>query len=116
MEDGRRESGQVVLSGTELFCLPRVRESLRVQLGVAKHFLQGGVIQGAVSGGVEGVLKGGESGFGQWGWVGGGTGWGGGATWSGRGGCGGVTSYREAFRWDRWGCGASRRGRGCHTM
>jgi len=70
VEDGRCKNGQVVLSGTELFRFPRVGESLGVQLGVAEHLLQGGVIEGTVSGGVESVLSGGGKGFGQWGWVG----------------------------------------------
>ena len=52
-EDGRGENRQGILSGTELLGFPRVRESLGVHLGVAEHFFQGGVIEGAVSGGVE---------------------------------------------------------------
>ena len=45
-EDGRGKNGQVILPGTELFRFPRVGESLGVQLGVAEHFFQGGVIKG----------------------------------------------------------------------
>jgi len=75
VENGGGKNRQVILFSTELFRLPRVGESLGVQFGVAEHFLQGGVIKGTVSGGVESVLRGGGSRFGQWGWAGVGTGW-----------------------------------------
>ena len=74
MENVGGENGPLILSSTELFCLPTVGESLGVQFGVAEHFLQSGVIKGRVSGGVVSVLSGGRRGFGQLGWVGWGTG------------------------------------------
>jgi len=61
--NGRGENGQVVLSGMQLFSFSGVGESLGVQFGVAEHFLQGGVIEGTVSGGVESVLHGGGGGL-----------------------------------------------------
>jgi len=75
-------------------CFPRVGETLGVQLWVAEHFLQGGVIKGRVSGGVESVLTG-EGGLVNRGGSDGAQSGGGGATWSGWEGWRGVTSCRE---------------------
>ena len=49
MEGGRGQNGQVILSGSELLRLPRVREGLGVQFVVAEHFLEGGVVERAVN-------------------------------------------------------------------
>ena len=57
VEDGQGENRQVVLVGSELFCFPRVWEGFGVQLGVAEHFLEFGVVEGAVDGGVDVFLR-----------------------------------------------------------
>jgi len=53
VEGGRGENRQVILVGPELFRFPRVWEGLGVQLGVAEHFLELGVVERAVDGGVD---------------------------------------------------------------
>jgi len=53
VEGGRGENRQVILVGTELLRLPRVWEGLGVQFGVAEHFLELGVVEGAVDRGVD---------------------------------------------------------------
>jgi len=53
VEGGRGENRQVILVGPELFCFPRVWEGLGVQLGVAEHFLELSVVEGAMDGGVD---------------------------------------------------------------
>jgi len=121
VEGGRGEARQVILVGPELFPFPRGWEGLGVQLGVAKHFLELGVIEWAVDGGVDvflGTVGGWSS---QWGGIRRGTGLSWKAYWLG---CGdGLTSRREALWGGRGGrgvggggCGESRGGRGCHTM
>ena len=47
MEGGRGENRQVILVGTELLHLPRVRAGLGIQFGVAEYFLELGVVEGA---------------------------------------------------------------------
>jgi len=47
------DNRQVILVGTEMFRLPRVWEGLGVQLGVAEHLQELGVVEGAVDGGVD---------------------------------------------------------------
>jgi len=74
VEGGRGANRQVILVGPELFCFPRVWEGFSVQLGVAAHFLEFGVVEGAVDGGVVGYLRCGGGRSGQWGGVRGGTG------------------------------------------
>ena len=68
-------------------------ESYGVQFGVAEHFLQLGLLEGAVDGGVDVFLRWREARSGQWGGIRGGTGLGGGAYLLGR--AGGLTSSRE---------------------
>jgi len=64
VEGGRGKNRQVILVGRELFCFPRVWEGIGVQLGVAKHFLELGLIEGAVDRGLAVSLRwgGGQSG------------------------------------------------------
>ena len=61
MEGSRGKNRQVVLASTKLLRFPRVGEGVGVQLGVAKHLLELGVIKGAVDRGVY-IFAGGEVG------------------------------------------------------
>ena len=49
---GRGKLRQVIFAGTKLLRLPGVGEGLGIQLGVADHFAEPGVIVGAVHGGI----------------------------------------------------------------
>jgi len=51
------ETGQVVLVGMELFRFQEVWEGFGVQLGVAKHLFELGVVEGGVHGGVDICLE-----------------------------------------------------------
>ena len=121
MEGSRGENRQVILVGPELFRFPRVWEGLGVQLRVAKHFLEFGVVGGAVDRGVKG-FPGWVAGWsGPWWGMVGGTVLGGKAYWLGWGGV--LTTRREALWGGRrgrgvrgGGCGVSGGARGCHTM
>ena len=57
MEGGRGKNGQVVLVGTELFRLRTVWEGLGVQLRVADHFLEFGVVECAMDSGVDVLMR-----------------------------------------------------------
>ena len=81
MGGGWGESGQVILVGPELFRFPRVWEGLGIQLGVAEHLLELGVVKWAVDGGIDISLGVGRGRSGQWGGVRGGTRPGGRASW-----------------------------------
>jgi len=79
VEGGRGTNGQVILVGTELFRFPRVWGGLGIQLVVAEHVFELGVVGRAVDGGVEIFLRWGEGCSGEWRGIRGGTGWGRGA-------------------------------------
>ena len=53
MEGGRGKDRQVILVGQELFRLPPMWEGLGIQLRVSEHFLDLGVVKGAVNGGLD---------------------------------------------------------------
>ena len=55
MVGGRGKKRQVIFPRSKLTRLPGVGKGQCVQLRVAKHFLVGGVIEGAVNRGVEGA-------------------------------------------------------------
>ena len=74
MEDGRGESGELILIGTELLCLQRVWVSFGIQSGVAEHLTESGVVTWRVDGGVHVLLRWRGGGTGQWGSVRGATG------------------------------------------
>ena len=110
------DNGQVIWTGTELFRLPTVWESLGIQFGAAEHFLECCVVEGAVDGGVGKPLRRGW-GLSHWGRGGRGQGVGEWATWLGGGG--GVASRMEAWCWGRGGRGgrgASRGDRSCDSI
>ena len=52
MEGGTGENEQVILVGTELFHFPKVWEGFGIQVGVAEHLFELGVVEGAMDGGV----------------------------------------------------------------
>ena len=52
VERGRGENRQIILVGPELFRFPRMWEGLGIQLGVAEHFLELGVVERALDRGV----------------------------------------------------------------
>ena len=108
------ENRQVILVSPELIRFPRVWEGLGVQLRVAEHFLEFGVVEGAVHGGVDFFPRWSGGRLGQWGGVRGGTGLRRRVFWLGW--RGGLTSCREALWGGRRGCGACHGGSGCHTM
>jgi len=121
VEGGWGESRQVILVGPQLLYFPRVWEGVGVQLGGAEHFLEIGVVEGAVDGGSTFSWGGGGAARANEGGMKGGTGLRGRASWLGWGG--GQTSCREALWGGRRGrgveggcCGASGGGRGGHTM
>ena len=66
MEGGRGENRQVILFGPEVFHFPIVWEGLGVQLGVAEHLFELGVVAAAVDGGVGVLLRWGGGQLGQW--------------------------------------------------
>jgi len=64
VEGGRGENRQVILFGPEVFHFPIVWEGLGVQLGVAEHLFELGVVAGVVDGGVDVSLERGGGGLG----------------------------------------------------
>ena len=64
VEGGWGKNRQVIMVGPELFCFPRVWEGLGVQLGVAEHLFELGVVAGVVDGGVDVSLERGGGGLG----------------------------------------------------
>ena len=66
MVGGRGKNGEVILTGTELFHFPTVWEGLGIQLGVAEHWLEFGIVEGALDGGMGKSLRRGWR-LGQWG-------------------------------------------------
>ena len=55
MEGGGRKSRQVIFAGAKLSRFPGVGEGPCVEFRVGEHFLEGGVIEGAVYRGVKGA-------------------------------------------------------------
>ena len=114
VEGGWGKFGKIILIGTERLHLPCMSEGLGVQLGVAEHLFEFGVIEWVVHGGVDVFLRLRREGSSQQGGMRGGTWWGGRGYWLAGGG--GLTSCREALRGGHGGRGASCGGRCHHTM
>jgi len=87
MEPGRSKNGQVILSGGNCAASQKWGKAFVASSGVAKHFLQGGVIERTVDGGVGHVAGRAEWGLDQCGgWEGAPGGGGGGTRGIARGG------------------------------
>jgi len=57
VEVGKGKDGKIIRIGTELLRLTRVWEGVGIQLGIAQHLFEFGVIEWAVDGGVDVLLR-----------------------------------------------------------